>query len=77
MQQATGNIPSTVSATQGRRHYHWHIVYRSEAGYPHLDGVPYTSPEAAQEAIRRLAWAPYERPQIIRKDATLTCGGCQ
>ncbi len=73
--QAAQNPTSVVS--QGSRHYHWHILFRSEAGYPHLDSVPYTSVQAAQDAIRRLPWAAFERPQIIRKDATLTCGGCQ
>jgi len=75
--QAARNLSQVSVPTQGHRHHHWHILFYSAAGYPHLDSVPYTSAEAAQAAIRRLPWAPHERPRIIRKDATRTCGGAQ
>lgn len=47
-------------------HYHWHISFRVPAGYRILDTVPYTSLEACQAGIRRLAWAKDEHPKPHR-----------
>lgn len=58
------------------KHYHYHITYHSN-GQRIFDTVPYTSEEVAKDLMARL-FTKEERPQVIKVDATKTCGGsCQ